>query len=136
MSIWIFIVILAAYIIVTYLMRSGWLFGALLKTRTLHELIDRNQRGEDAAVLIDVRSPVEYRGGHIPTAINIPHTEIRVNPPNVPRDTRLVIYCQTGTRSLFAKNALRAAGFNNVENYGRIGRWDDEIVEGDDPGGA
>lgn len=46
------------------------------------------------AVVIDVRSPEEYRQGHIPGAINLPMPQIETgNYPKLPRDKRLISYC-------------------------------------------
>jgi hypothetical protein len=46
------------------------------------------------AVVIDVRSPEEYRQGHIPGAVNLPLPQIEArNYPVLPRDKRLISYC-------------------------------------------
>jgi rhodanese-related sulfurtransferase len=46
------------------------------------------------AVVIDVRSPEDFRQGHIPGAINLPMPQIEVgNYPKLPRDKRLISYC-------------------------------------------
>jgi rhodanese-related sulfurtransferase len=46
------------------------------------------------AVVIDVRSPEEYRQGHIPGAINLPLQQIESgNYQRLPRDKRLISYC-------------------------------------------
>jgi rhodanese-related sulfurtransferase len=45
-------------------------------------------------VVIDVRSPDDYRKGHIPGAINLPIQQIEAgNYPNLPRYKRLISYC-------------------------------------------
>jgi rhodanese-related sulfurtransferase len=45
-------------------------------------------------VVIDVRSPDEYRQGHIPGAINLPIQQIEAgNYLRLPRDKRLISYC-------------------------------------------
>ena len=48
------------------------------------------------AVLIDVRSPEEYRDGHIPGAVNIPAERIASEKGRLPKDktARLVFYCR------------------------------------------
>lgn len=52
--------------------------------------------GAKKAVLIDVRSPEEYRAGHIPGAINLPAERIKAEAAKLPRDksTTLVFYCR------------------------------------------
>ena len=52
--------------------------------------------GTGKAVLIDVRSPEEYRDGHIPGAINIPAERIAAEKNRLPKDksSRLIFYCR------------------------------------------
>ena len=35
-----------------------------------------NEAKNDVAVLVDVRTPEEFKAGHLPNAINIPHDQI------------------------------------------------------------
>jgi 3-mercaptopyruvate sulfurtransferase SseA len=49
--------------------------------------------------LVDVRTPGEYAGGHIPSAVNIPVSEIEQQPPDVPKDRLVIVYCRSGARS-------------------------------------
>lgn len=71
-------------------------------------------------VFIDVREPLEYKLGHIAGAINIPPAELmRGEPPELqalPRDTKLVVYCVSGSRSNASIPYLRQMGFINIEN--------------------
>jgi rhodanese-related sulfurtransferase len=52
--------------------------------------------GKKKAVLIDVRTPDEYRNGHIPGAINIPADRMLDQQTRLPRDrtTPLIFYCR------------------------------------------
>jgi rhodanese-related sulfurtransferase len=52
--------------------------------------------GKGKAMLIDVRSPEEYRDGHIPGAINIPAERIASEKGRLPKDkaARLIFYCR------------------------------------------
>jgi len=67
-------------------------------------------------LVLDVRTPGEYADGHVPGALNVPHTEIeswlaeRAPAP----DTEVVVYCETGVRAARAEAALREAGFERV----------------------
>jgi rhodanese-related sulfurtransferase len=66
-------------------------------------------------VVVDVREPHEYSGGHIPGAIN--HPLSRFDVAVVPSDRRVVLVCKAGARSA---NALRKAvegGHTNVCHY-------------------
>lgn len=75
------------------------------------------QRG---ALLIDVRTPEEFAGGHLPDAINIPHGDIVAGVKALQADTtaNIVLYCRSGNRSGIAEGSLREAGYSNVVNAG------------------
>ena len=67
------------------------------------------------AILIDVRSPQEFKEGHLPGAINITHSEIRKVKNEMPKlNQQIVVYCQYGGRSREAYNMLRKMGYTNV----------------------
>ncbi len=77
-------------------------------------------------VLIDVREDVEYRSGHVESAIHIPLGQLTdrigvvVEDPN----TEIVLYCATGARSGIGTVFLTGAGFANVSNMvGGFERW-------------
>jgi len=53
-------------------------------------------------VLLDVRSAAEFRSGHLPAALNIPHTELRQRLGEIPPDRPLLVYCASGFRSYLA----------------------------------
>lgn len=68
------------------------------------------------AVVLDVRTPEEYAGGHVPGAINVPHTEIaeRLDDVDADRSRPVVVYCERGGRAGQAEAALLAGGFTDV----------------------
>lgn len=67
------------------------------------------------AILIDVRSPQEFKEGHLPGAINIPEYEIRKVKNEMPKlNQQIIVYCQYGGRSREAYNMLRKMGYTNV----------------------
>ena len=82
-----------------------------------------NDIANDKAVLIDVRSPMEFAAGHLPQAINVPYDRIQEivavvgQPAAAPP---LVLYCQSGTRSMIACTVLRQLGFQRLTNAGGI----------------
>jgi rhodanese-related sulfurtransferase len=68
-------------------------------------------RGE--ACLLDVRTPAEFATGHLPEAVNIPHTELRARLDEVRRLAQgrpIAVLCQSGVRSYLAHRVLAAAG--------------------------
>lgn len=79
---------------------------------------DLDSYKKQGAVIIDVRSPQEYREGHIDSAISIPDyqikKEIRKQIPN--KNELIVVYCSTGHRSQKAQKFLEDIGYTNVYN--------------------
>ena len=71
----------------------------------------------DAEYLLDVRDPEELEEfGQITGAVNIPLAQLRDRLGELPRDRRIVTYCQKGQRGYLAACALAGSGFENVAN--------------------
>jgi rhodanese-related sulfurtransferase len=80
-------------------------------------------------VVLDVRTPEEFAAGHVPGAINIPHTELaaRVAELEGSRDRDLVVYCRTGARAATALGVLEKSGFKRLYHLqGDYTRWNEE----------
>ena len=80
---------------------------------------------DDAAhdvVLVDVRTPEEYRAGHKEGALNIPVDEVEQLAPQLLPDENAVIllYCRTGKRADKAMETLRKMGYSHLENLHRF----------------
>lgn len=77
-----------------------------------------NQYIKQGAVLIDVRSPQEYREGHLNGAISIPDYQIRrsITRQISNKEQLIVVYCSTGHRSQEAQRILENMGYTNVYN--------------------
>jgi rhodanese-related sulfurtransferase len=84
-------------------------------------------------ILVDVRTPAEYASGHIPTAVNIPNTEIAARPPMDDTSALIIVYCRSGARSASAKQTLEKLGYSNVVDFGSVSKWREGLVEGDAP---
>jgi len=65
-------------------------------------------------VLVDVRTPQEYAGGHISGAVNIPVDDLRSRLGELPHDREVAVYCQMGQRGYLAVRILAQAGFKVV----------------------
>ena len=70
------------------------------------------------AILIDVRSPQEYNEGHLDNSILLPEYEILKKIENIVpnKNTKLILYCSSGTRSKKAQKELEKIGYTNVYN--------------------
>lgn len=70
-------------------------------------------------MIIDVREPYEYEAGHVDGALNIPPAELMAGAKkldSVAKDTELILYCKSGSRSNVAIQILRGMGFTNLIN--------------------
>ncbi len=85
----------------------------------LKALIDKKEK----ISLVDVRTPEEYKGGHIPGSVSIPLNTIR-NQKSLPNKDRVVLYCAAGVRSVKARKLFSARGIQDaVDLKGGINAW-------------
>ena len=73
-------------------------------------------------IWIDVRSPQEYRQGHLQEAINIPFMEImqQITEVTTDKQANIRLYCTVGSRAQIAKQILDSMGYENVVNKGGL----------------
>ncbi|MBP7462078.1 MAG: FAD-dependent oxidoreductase, partial [Candidatus Delongbacteria bacterium] len=67
-------------------------------------------------LLLDVRTPEEFRLGTIEGALNIPVDELRSRLAELPRDRRIVVFCGVGLRGYLACRILVQHGFTSAVN--------------------
>lgn len=76
---------------------------------------------ENNATVVDVRTPLEFSGQHVPGAINIPLDELpgRINECKKMQKP-IVAYCKSGNRSGIAVAILRQSGITEAVNGGAL----------------
>lgn len=95
--------------------------------------------GREEVVLVDARFPAEYKGGHIPGAVNINWLNGVDGEPAVFRsaqelyrlyyeagagpDKEIITYCQTAVRAAHSYFQLRLLGYESVRVYD--GSWEE-----------
>lgn len=77
----------------------------------------------DSALVLDVRSPREFAAGHLPGALNVPHTQLRerldeVRAAAAGRPVR--VHCLSGFRSYLAHRVLDQAGLDSANLSGGL----------------
>ena len=78
----------------------------------------------DDAVLLDVRTPDEYRQGHIPGSKNVPLQSIdKVTVMINNKAPPIFVHCLSGARSRQASAILQQMGYTNVKNIGGISAY-------------
>lgn len=98
--------------------------AALIVIRTLRSNARRKlvqQKLAEGAKVVDVRTPGEFGGGHYPGAVNIPLDKLSNRMKKLgSKESSIVVYCASGSRSRVAVSRLRAAGYKDVINGGSL----------------
>ena len=82
----------------------------------------------EGAVLLDVRTPQEYREGHIPGSSNVPLQQLdKITSIVENKDTVLFVYCRSGARSRQAAELLQHMGYTRVRNIGGIAVYSGKV---------
>ena len=75
----------------------------------------------NSPIVVDVRTPEEFKGGAYPGAINIPLDELQTRINELGSKSReITLYCASGARSAYAQRMLMEIGYTNVKNGGGI----------------
>ena len=73
------------------------------------------------ALLVDVRTPDEFKDGSYNGAINIPLAALLQRQGELgPKDKPIVLFCASGARSGLGARLLKQAGFTDVVNAGGL----------------
>ncbi len=87
----------------------------------VHEARRRQAAG---ALLVDVRQPEEWKGGHAPNASLIPLGSLGSRLAEIPRDRDVLLICRSGNRSGAAQRQLLQLGYQQVYNVaGGMNAW-------------
>ena len=70
----------------------------------------------DGISVIDVRTPAEYSGGHIPEAKLVPLDTILARPRDLLPGDNILFVCQVGQRSALAAEMAAAVGLKDLYN--------------------
>ncbi len=82
------------------------------------------------ALLLDVRTEQEYRGGHINGSVNLPLDKIFSIADTVKdKSTPLYVHCLSGGRSKRAVAQLKQMGYTNVKDIGGINSYRGKVVK-------
>jgi phage shock protein E len=74
--------------------------------------IDFAELKRNGAIILDVRTPSEYQGGHIKGSVNIPLDKIQTNLKKLKSGATIITCCASGMRSSSAAAILRKSGFD------------------------
>lgn len=77
-------------------------------------------------IILDVRTPEEFREGHLENSINIDVNadDFTKEIAHLDKNANYLVYCRSGRRSLLAIQVMKDQGFTNVTNMeGGYNAW-------------
>ena len=90
-----------------------------LSPNEIHDLM-----ASTAITLVDVREPNEFRAERIPSAINVPLSQLQTQADLVPRDKPVILHCLSGGRSRTALDLCARMGLPvDTHMGGGISAW-------------
>ena len=90
------------------------------------EQLETCLKGGSAPIILDVRTGIEYRSGHIPGAVHAPLATVlkaaeRLSPG---KESQMMLVCEHGPRAQMAKMFLKFRGYKNLDLLeGHMARW-------------
>lgn len=112
------------------------MFGLFERTKAFENLASTEfatrYKQEPNAALLDVRTTGEFRGGHIPGAVNIDimGNDFMKKVTTLDKDKTYFVYCRSGSRSAQACSILTSKGYKAHNLAGGIGSWRGDIKRG------
>lgn len=94
------------------------MFNFIKQVLSPSEVVDLKQLSKDGALIIDVRTPSEFKSGHISKSKNIPLQQLPSKLDSLNPHKPIIVCCASGARSGSAKRMLSKAGFEKVYNGG------------------
>jgi rhodanese-related sulfurtransferase len=85
-------------------------------------------RANKANIVLDVRTPDEFKAGHIPGATNIDYTasDFSEKIAKLDKDKTYLVHCAAGSRSARACKKLEGLGFKNlVDLHAGFSGWEE-----------
>ena len=94
------------------------MFDSIKQLLGLAPKVNYSELVKNGAQIIDVRTPGEFKAGHIRGAVNIPLQTISSQLGRIKKDKPVITCCASGMRSASAKSILKSNGFVEVYNGG------------------
>ncbi len=84
------------------------------------------QNPPEGLIIVDVRTPAEFREGHLPGAVNMDYFggPFETQVQSLPKTAPVLLYCRTGNRSGSAYDIMTKAGIGNILHMNEgITKW-------------
>ena len=95
------------------------------------EKVKEMMDSEEEFILIDLRTPKEFKESHIKNTLLLPYYEIERLAPKFLKDKKekIVLYCRSDHRSVFAAEKLVKMGYIDVSYMGCIQSWKYDVIK-------
>lgn len=107
-----------------------WSFGQSGSESLPPKVFNKKAQKKQDAVILDVRTPEEFKEGHIENAINVDiydDDDFEKKISTLDRNKTYFVYCKAGVRSSRAVEKMKSQGFKNLVNLeGGIDAWKEE----------
>lgn len=109
------------------MIKAGWPAPGGIDVKAAAALVE-TRKGDKEFVVLDVRTPEEFAGGHLPGATNVdfqaPGYQEKL--AGLDKSKAYLVHCAKGGRSKKAADGMRAAGFGTVyDMLGGLTAWQD-----------
>lgn len=118
--------IIKSFIILAFSLFTSLAFASETPQISQQQLLTALKSAEHNIVVLDVRSPEEYKEGHLNNAINVSHNTVadKLAQLSQYKDNTVVVYCRSGRRAAFAEKILNENGFKNLRHLtGDMNGW-------------
>ena len=101
-----------------------------VELKSIHEEAEKDEQTTteqevdlNSPIVVDVRTPEEFRAGAFPDAVNIPLDDLMKRYEELGNNgaREITVYCASGARSAYAQRLLMQIGYENVKNGGGLG---------------
>lgn len=100
------------------------LFGAETAKKLSADEIKAAIANADRLFLLDVRDPKELAElGTLKGATNIPLDQMETRLAEIPKDGKILVFCNHGVRAGKAAEALQRNGYENIIGLGAMAEW-------------
>ena len=97
-----------------------WQAEPMAENVTIQDLAAAIERGD---LVVDVRTPMEYAAGHVPSAVLIPMQLVPVRYEELRTGGPLYLICEVGSRSWQVAQFLENVGIQSVNVGGGTAEW-------------
>jgi len=119
---WVVLVVLGIYVLY-----SKGIIGANFESVSAKVAYEMLEKDDSNLSILDVRTPEEFKAdGHLVGAKLIPVDQLAKNLNMLDKSKTILVYCRSGSRSVYASRVLEKNGFTPLNMSGGINAWKSE----------